>query len=343
MTNIHDHLAAIQRQGASSYAETTLADSHRPVARRVRRDRAVRGSVATLAGVGVLGAGTFGALQLRGADALAPASGSSPTAGLTDDEREELREEIERTQADVVQERHEKEAAAAAQVDVKAGQRADIIIHRVATEFAVSHERAREAIVAALPAEANGSVEGWLAVGEYGSAPDVEAFASTLVDNQVATLQGAGVEPADWHEVLTLASLVEKESPQVSDMPRVARVILNRLDGDMRLELDSTVRYSLGADQSETFLSDAERATDSAYNTYVSPGLPPGPIASPSRHAIEAVLAPAKGDWLYFVTVNPDTGETKFAVGFEEHMDNVLELQEWAKATHPDAATDGEG
>src|SRR5690554_4272262 len=88
MKHIHDQLAAIQRHGASSFGETSLADSHRPVTRRVRRDRAVRGSVATLAGVGVAGAGTFGVLQLRGADALAPAGGNAPTmtgtAGTTE-------------------------------------------------------------------------------------------------------------------------------------------------------------------------------------------------------------------------------------------------------------------
>ncbi|HLS46033.1 MAG TPA: endolytic transglycosylase MltG, partial [Ornithinicoccus sp.] len=79
-----------------------------------------------------------------------------------------------------------------------------------------------------------------------------------------------------------------------------------------------------------------QRQNDSPYNTYVHEGLPPGPINSPGEAAIRAAMEPAPGDWLYFVTVNPSTGETKFAETWEEHQVNVGEFQDWC-ADNPDS------
>ncbi len=119
------------------------------------------------------------------------------------------------------------------------------------------------------------------------------------------------------YEVLTVASLLEGEViPE--DFAKVAAVVYNRLKADMPLQLDSTVSYALGLDELE--LSATQLDTDSPYNTYKVSGLPPTPINSPGEAALEAALSPAKGKWLYFVTVNPDTGETKFAKTYERFL-----------------------
>ncbi len=119
------------------------------------------------------------------------------------------------------------------------------------------------------------------------------------------------------YEVLIVASLLEGEvTPK--DFAKVAAVVYNRLEAKMPLQLDSTVSYALGIDELE--LSADQLKTDSPYNTYEVTGLPPTPINSPGEAALEAALSPAKGKWLYFVSVNPDTGETKFAKTFERFL-----------------------
>lgn len=119
------------------------------------------------------------------------------------------------------------------------------------------------------------------------------------------------------YEILTVASLLEGEViPE--DFAKVAAVVYNRLEADMPLQFDSTVSYALGLDELE--LSKDQLKTDSPYNTYQVSGLPPTPINSPGESALEAALAPAKGKWLYFVTVNPDTGETKFAKTYKKFL-----------------------
>ena len=97
----------------------------------------------------------------------------------------------------------------------------------------------------------------------------------------------------------------------------------------MKLQFDSTVHYVTGKSAS-VGTTDAERATDSPYNTYLKDGLPPGPIAAPGAQALDAAADPPEGDWLYFVSVNTDTGETKFAATWAEHEENVKEWQAWA-------------
>ena len=331
MTTAHEYFAAIQRQGAAAFAGTDLASSHGPVARRVRRDRTVRAGVATFAGVGIAGAGTFGILQLRGADALAPAGGNAPsmtgTAGTTEIPLDGGEVPVG---YDVV-------------VTVESGERADTVIERLAEAYEAPVANARVAIDGQLPAEAGGNPEGWLGAGEHSiwiepdSTADVPMSeqASSMVASTVQLLESNDVPRDQWQRVLTVASLVEIEAPNAADMPQVARVILNRVEMDMRLELDSTVRYALGQDDGAgPFTTGDERQVDSSYNTYVHPGLPPGPIGTPSAQAIEAAVNPADGDWLYFVTVNPDTGETLFAEDFAEHQKNVMVLQEWAQSNN---------
>ena len=113
------------------------------------------------------------------------------------------------------------------------------------------------------------------------------------------------------YEVLTVASIIEREVNQDQYRAKVARVLYNRLDKGMKLQLDSTVVYAENLKTNTTTAKD--RASKSRYNTYRYKGLPPGPISAPGKAALQAAAQPENGKWLYFVTVNFDTGETKFA------------------------------
>ena len=102
-------------------------------------------------------------------------------------------------------------------------------------------------------------------------------------------------------EVVTLASIVEREARVWDERPTIAAVYHNRLKVGMRLQADPTVQYALGTQRARLLYRDIERVRDNPYNTYARAGLPPGPIASPSKGAIEATLNPAPADFLYFV------------------------------------------
>lgn len=118
------------------------------------------------------------------------------------------------------------------------------------------------------------------------------------------------------YELLTIASLVESEgTPDV--FAKVARVIYNRLKIGMKLQFDSTVHYVFNR-RGEIALSLQDTRVQNRYNTFLYEGLPPGPIGSPTRAAIEAALKPVEGDWLYFVTVLP--GETRFTSSYDEFL-----------------------
>ncbi len=134
-------------------------------------------------------------------------------------------------------------------------------------------------------------------------------------------------------EALTVASIIEGETHDPDYQPMVAAVIYNRLKKDMKLEMDSTVHYVVGKSGGVT-TTPKQRQVDSAYNTYRHTGLPPGPINNPGETAIKAALSPADTDALYFVTVNLDTGETRFANTLEEHNQNVKLFQQYCKS-HP--------
>lgn len=119
-------------------------------------------------------------------------------------------------------------------------------------------------------------------------------------------------------ELVTLASLVELETALPSERPRIAAVFLNRLDRGMLLQTDPTVIYALKLSGSyDGNIRKKDLEIDSPYNTYRHRGLPPGPIASPGREAIEAVLHPAGGDELYFVSRND--GSHQFSETLREH------------------------
>lgn len=186
-----------------------------------------------------------------------------------------------------------------------------------------------------LPAEAT-SVEGFLFPATYTFDPGVTAaeVVQIMVAESLAAFDAAGVAPEDRYRVATVASLIEREGlPQ--DFTKVSRVIQNRLDQGMPLQFDSTVHYGLG-DHSVVTTTDAQRADPAnPYNTYVHQGLPPGPIGNPGAEAIQAALNPAEGPWLYFVTVNPDTGETVFTSTLEEHEAAAEQFYQWLE-DHPE-------
>jgi UPF0755 protein len=133
--------------------------------------------------------------------------------------------------------------------------------------------------------------------------------------------------------VLTIASIVEAEASASADRPKVARVIENRLSRPMLLQLDTTVSF-ISQRRGKVGTTDAERASKSPYNTYLFAGLPPGPIDSPGLSSMQAAINPAPGPWFYFVAVNPDTGETRFAVDAAGHAANVKLFQKWC-SDHP--------
>lgn len=180
-----------------------------------------------------------------------------------------------------------------------------------------------------LPSSAKGNLEGYLFPATY-EFPDGASAADqlrTMVAKSVEELTRLGVAPADMEKTVVIASIVQAEGQRAADLPKIARVIDNRLAKPMRLQLDSTVSY--GVQKRAITTTDAERAAANGYNTYVRDGLPVGPISNPGAAAIQAATTPATGPWLYFVAVNPDTGETKFATTDAEHQKNVAEFQKW--------------
>jgi UPF0755 protein len=128
--------------------------------------------------------------------------------------------------------------------------------------------------------------------------------------------------PEGWHEVITLASLVEKETPEAPERAIVAGVFERRIEKGMALQSDPTVVYAARLDHRQAGpITQSELQFDSPYNTYRHAGLPPGPIANPGLASIRAALHPAAGDALYFVANNH--GGHVFARTLAEHQHNV--------------------
>ena len=169
-----------------------------------------------------------------------------------------------------------------------------------------------------LPAFANGKAEGYLFPATYEVLPHETALGVLKgmvqrFDQEAATVNlpaAASRVHLTQGQVIIMASLVQAEGGRLSDYPKIARVIYNRLAQRIPLQLDSTVLY--GLNRFGILATDQELKSPSPYNTYRIKGLTPGPIDSPGAAAIQAVLHPAAGPWIYFVTVNPKTGETRF-------------------------------
>jgi UPF0755 protein len=173
-------------------------------------------------------------------------------------------------------------------------------------------------------------LEGYLTPDTYEVFKDVTAH--DVIDLMLK--QTAAVFTPEWqaqmkkrgltmHQTLTLASLVEREARVAKERPTIAGVIENRLKSNppMKLQIDATIQYALGESKEVLLYKDLE--IESPYNTYKYEGLPPGPIATPGRDAIKAVLFPEQHQYLFYVTKNDGTGEHYFAKTFDEHNQNI--------------------
>ena len=167
---------------------------------------------------------------------------------------------------------------------------------------------------------------------------DMQDAQTKLVDELWAT------KPADSilkskEEMVTLASIVEKETGVAEERPKVASVMINRLKQHMKLQSDPTVIYgiTLGKTKLDRPISKADLDADNAYNTYKIDALPPGPIANPGRAAMEAVLNPANTNDLFFVANG--TGGHAFAATLDEHNANVKKWRS-LEGTPPEPAAD---
>ena len=142
--------------------------------------------------------------------------------------------------------------------------------------------------------------------------------------------------PADWrerlearglslHGLLTVASLIERESALDEERPLIASVIYNRLKRGQALQIDATVQYLFDEPKERLLLKDLQ--IESPYNTYLHSGLPPGPIASPSLASIQAALDPAETNYYYYVTKKDGSQGHLFAETYDEHLRNIAESQ----------------
>jgi len=181
-----------------------------------------------------------------------------------------------------------------------------------------------------LPNEAAGNPEGYLFPATYPldkkSTP--QSLLAYMVDTANKRFNGAPVAAGaqrnalNVYQAVTVASLVQAEAATKADMGKVARVVYNRLERGMPLQLDSTINYALNRSTLNTTESDTR--IESPYNSYQRMGLPPTPIDNPGEEAMRAAVSPTPGDWLYFVTVRP--GDTRFTSSFAEHQRNVAEF-----------------
>ena len=176
---------------------------------------------------------------------------------------------------------------------------------------------------------------GYLLPASFATTPDTTAdelvdamldtFAEQVTPELIAEAEAQGLT---LHEVLTLASIVEREAVVPEERPTVASVFRNRLELGMPLQADPTVQYAITNEESvaeygwwKQELTIDDLAFDSPYNTYVYAGLPPGPIANPGIDAIIATIRPADTNYLYFVATGD--GSHAFAETLEEHNANV--------------------
>ncbi|HXH78493.1 endolytic transglycosylase MltG [Nocardioides sp.] len=193
-----------------------------------------------------------------------------------------------------------------------------------------------------LPEYAEGNPEGYLfpATYEIGPKDKPKDILAKMVDRWRQAADEAGLEekaaelgktPA---ELMIIASLIEAEG-RGDDMPKISRVIYNRLDGpgdkggtNGLLQIDASVNYGLDQELGVA-LTTEQLAQDTPYNTYTRVGLPPTPIEAPGDAAIAAAANPADGGWYYYVTVDLATGETKFAETYDEFLDYKDEFTQY--------------
>ena len=190
-----------------------------------------------------------------------------------------------------------------------------------------------------LPAEANGSFEGWLEPGSYNPSEGQTAsdILTQMVNARIAKLDEMGVPTGEERErILIIASIAEAEVNREEYYGKVTQVIENRLAQGMYLGMDTSLAYGLNKSASE--ITDEDIADVNHQNPYNlhnghTLGLPPTPIGNPGESAIKAAVNPEPGDWLYFVTVDLNTGETKFV----STEDEFWQIRDEYKNNNPDA------
>jgi uncharacterized YceG family protein len=193
-----------------------------------------------------------------------------------------------------------------------------------------------------LPSYAKGNPEGYLFPATYTIQPDTQPIqvlrAMVLRFNQemqsVNLPAVAAKDRISEGDAIIVASLIQAEGRRPQDLPKIARVIYNRLNQHMKLQLDTTVLYARHSRAADVTVAQTKN-TKSPYNTYLHAGLPPGPIDNPGDVAIKAALhpAPTTDTWLYFLTVNPKSGLTKFTDSFTVFQQFQAELAHYM-ATH---------
>ena len=169
-------------------------------------------------------------------------------------------------------------------------------------------------------------------IGRLEPPPDIvqrmlQAFSDNVPSDIAERAAAVGLTS---HQAVTLASIIEREAVVPEERPVMAQVFLSRIAEGIPLAADPTVQFAVATPESvaefgwwKAELTRADLENESPYNTYYSTGLPPGPISSPSVESIEAVLAPADTNYLYFVAKGDGTGSHAFAETFDEHLENV--------------------
>jgi len=214
-------------------------------------------------------------------------------------------------------------------VVIPEGKRVTWIIETLATETGIPLADFEAAVANAndlgLPDYAVGNAEGFLfpATYEFGPGKTAEEMISEMISRFNAEAKAINLEAraAEMgrtpYEIVIVASLLEGEG-QPRDFAKVARVVYNRLAEPMRLQFDSAVNYGLGI--GDVLLTTELLNTPTDYNVYLNDGLTPTPINNPGGLALEAALNPENGDWLYFITTDLLTTETKFTQSYEEFL-----------------------
>lgn len=222
--------------------------------------------------------------------------------------------------------------------EIRAGERVSDIIANAAQASGIDVSEFQAIIDGGgsgiLPEEADGKFEGWLEPGSYNAQnKSAEDIIKSMVDARIAKLDDLGVPTGSERErILIIASIAESEVGSDKYYGQVARVILNRIDSDMALGMDTTVAYGLGISASR--LTDDQLNDDSnPYNTRIHKGLTPTPISNPGDDAIKASINPPEGKWMYFVTTNLQTGETKFV----ETEDEFWKIRDEYKSNNENA------
>jgi UPF0755 protein len=202
------------------------------------------------------------------------------------------------------------------------GETTEYFFYTMANKYNLDYEEVLDYFYTVSPMQ-----EGFLIPNSYqfNSNIDIKKFIFDIVkqssDKHTERLAKFGITDfEDLHKILTVASIIEKESGGVEEMPLVASVIYNRLDKNMRLQMDGTLNYGLYSHKKIS--ANRIKNDNSRYNTYKYNGLPPEPICNPSFNAIKSALSPAETQYLFFFKKKGAKNHI-FAKSYEEHLANI--------------------